>query len=436
MAQILPFRALHYNTGTVGDLGKVVTQPYDKITAQMQARYYQASPYNLARIIRRVPEPGEADPYSAAAREFRGWISEGVLERDSVPALYPYDQEYSVPGAPHVRKRRRGFIALCRMEDYSAHVVHRHEETLSGPKADRLALLQATRAHFGQIFLLYSDPEGALEREIAAWTSQNTAFESVNDEYGTRHEVWRLASGPLFSHIPEVLRDRKLVIADGHHRYETALAYKRGLAESARTSPTDYVMATFLRMESDGLVILPTHRVIHGLLGFDWTIFLSEASRYFEVKELSGEVSQNLGAWRNELRQAGRGAPAFLAYAGPRRAALLETRESTEEMEMAGTPPGLARLDVFILHRLVIEQVLGISRDAVREEKNIHYEREAEAAVQAVDQGRADVCLLVNPTPIEAVRDNAFAGQPMPQKSTDFYPKLLSGLTIYDLEQD
>jgi uncharacterized protein (DUF1015 family) len=435
MAQILPFRALQYNAGAVGDLGKVVTQPYDKITSDMQKGYYQASPYNLARIIRRMSEAGETDAYAAAAREFRGWISEGILLRDSAPAVYPYDQEYAVPGAANVRKRRRGFIALCRLEEYSAQVVHRHEETLSGPKTDRLALLQATGAHFGQIFLLYSDPEGALERDIAAWTSQNPRWESVSDEYGTRHEVWRLASGPLLSRIPEALRDRKLVIADGHHRYETALAYKRSLSESARTLATDYVMATFVRMESEGLLILATHRVIHGLLGFDWTIFLSEATRYFDVKELPGDVSQNLGAWRSELSQAGRGAPAFLAYAGPGRAALLETRESTEEMEMAGTPPGLARLDVFILHRLVIEQVLGISREAVREERNIHYEREAETAVQAVDEGRANVCLLVNPTPIDAVRDNAFAGLPMPQKSTDFYPKLLSGLTIYDLEQ-
>jgi uncharacterized protein (DUF1015 family) len=435
MAEILPFRALHYESAAVGGLGKVVTQPYDKITPEMQARYYQASPYNLARIIRRRPEPGETDPYAAAASEFRNWISQGVLVRDTGPALYPYDQEYAVPGAPQLRKRRRGFIALCRLEEYTAGVVHRHEETLSGPKVDRLALLQATRAHFGQIFLLYSDPEGELENEIADWTGQSAPWESVDDEYGTRHEVWRLASGPLLSRIPEVLRSRKLVIADGHHRYETALAYKRSLPESGRTVAADYVMATFVRMESDGLLILPTHRVIHGLLGFDWTVFLAEATRYFEAKELSGQASRDLAAWQSELSRSGRGAPAFLAYAGRGRAALLETRESTEEMEMAGTPPGLARLDVFILHRLVIEQVLGVSREAVREEKNIHYEREAEAAVRAVDEGRADVCFLINPTPIEAVRDNAFAGQPMPQKSTDFYPKLLSGLTIYDLEQ-
>jgi uncharacterized protein (DUF1015 family) len=434
MAEILPFRALHYSAGAVGGLEKVVTQPYDKITPDMQKRYYQASPYNLAHIIRRKAETGEADPYSAAAREFRGWIDQGILVRDSAPALYPYDQEYAVPGAAHVRKRRHGVIGVCRLEEYAAGVVHRHEETLSGPKADRLALLRATRAHFGQIFLLYSDPQGALEREVAAWTAENAPWGSMDDEYDTRHQVWRVASGRLLLRIPEALRDRKLVIADGHHRYETALAYKRSLPESAHMPAADYVMATFVRMESDGLVILPTHRVIYGLLDFDWTIFLSEATRYFDVKELSGEASRDLGAWRNELSQAGRGAPAFLAYAGHGKGALLETRESTEEMEMAGTPPGLARLDVFILHRLVIEQVLGINRDAVREEKNIHYEREAEAAVRAVDEGRANLCLLVNPTPIEVVRDNALAGQPMPQKSTDFYPKLLSGLTIYDLE--
>ncbi|HEY6293806.1 MAG TPA: DUF1015 domain-containing protein [Terriglobia bacterium] len=436
MAEILPFKALHYDQQRVGGLGKVVTQPYDKISPEMQARYYEASPFNLARIIRRRADAAEQDPYAAAGREFRGWIERGILTRDTAVALYPYDQEYAVPGQIHVRKRRRGFIGLCRLEEYSAGVVYRHEETLSGPKADRMALLRATRAHFGQIFLLYSDPEGIVEREFDAGTSQGApSWEDAKDEYATRHEVWRLGSPEAVGRIQEVMRSKKLVIADGHHRYETALAYRNSLrAEGPANPAADYVMATFVRMEAEGLLILPTHRVVRGLLDFSWTRFLAEASVYFDVQELAGESSHDLARWREELSRLGRGAPTFLAYAGPGRAALLVLHENTEEMELAGTPPGLARLDVFLLHRLVLEQVLNIDREAVREEKNLRYEREAEVATRAVDAGTAQVCFVVNATPIEAVRDNAFVGHVMPQKSTDFYPKLLSGLTIYDLE--
>lgn len=435
MADILPFTALHYDAKTVGGFDRVITQPYDKISPEMQGRYYQASPYNLARIIRRRSDPGEQDPYAAAAAEFRGWIKQGVLRRDAAPALYPYSQEYAVPGQPSLRKRRTGFIGLIHLEEYSAGVVYRHEQTLSGPKADRMALLGATRAHFGQIFLLYSDPEGVVERALTTPLVGTPPWESLDDEYGTRHEVWRLTSRAALDHILKDMRDRKVVIADGHHRYETALAYRNSRrAEGKSSEASDYVMATFVRMESDGLLILPTHRVVHGLFDFRWPRFLTALDGEFDVQELSGNASTELDSWRRELREAGESAPAFLAYAGQGRAALLVLRENAEEYELGGTPPALARLDVFILHRLLIEGALLIDPQAVREEKNLRYERDAEAAIRAVDEGQAQLCFLLNPTPIEAVRDNAFAGQVMPQKSTDFYPKLLSGLAIYDLE--
>jgi uncharacterized protein (DUF1015 family) len=435
MAEILPFTAVHYDAQAAGGLDRVITQPYDKISPAMQGRYYQASPYNLARITRRRADAAEPDPYAAAAADFRGWIERGILRRDTTPAFYPYSQEYAVPGEPDSRRRRRGFIGLVRLEEYSAGVIYRHEETLTGPKSDRMLLLRATRAHFGQIFLLYSDPEGVVERELAASVNGAPAWESLRDEYGTRHEVWRVTASGVLEEVRREMQDRKLVIADGHHRYETALAYRNSLrAEGKGTAASGYVMATFVRMETDGLLILPTHRVVHGLVDFRWERFLAAAGGEFDVKDLSGDASQNLDAWRRELHETGAGAPAFLAYAGPGRAALLVLRESTEEYELGGTPPSLARLDVFVLHRLLIEGALGVDRQAVREEKNLRYERAADAAVRAVDEGRAQLCFLLNPTPIEAVRDNAFAGQVMPQKSTDFYPKLLSGLTIYDLE--
>jgi uncharacterized protein (DUF1015 family) len=439
MADISPFSALHFDPRSVGALENVVTQPYDKITPKMQDRYYGLSQHNLARIIRRQVEPRDTDddPYAAAAADFRRWIEGGILVRDDAPALYPYDQEYSVPGQSSVRKRRRGFIALCRLEDYSARVVHRHEETLSGPKADRLALLRATRAHFGQIFLLYSDPDGAVERDLAAETGATAPWQRVEDEYGTRHEVWRLTAAPAIERIRGLMRDKKLVIADGHHRYETALAYREEQRAGARPDPAaEFVMATFVRMEADGLLILPTHRVVHGLQGFDWERFLASAREWFAVEEWSGTAaSRDPARLQDQLAQAGRRGPAFVACARPDRAALLVLRSEVDTRSASGdAPPELAGVDVFVLHRLLIEGMFGISRQAVRDESNLHYERDAEAAMRAVDEGKADVCFLVNSTPIEAVRDNAFAGQVMPQKSTDFYPKLLSGLTIYDLD--
>ena len=434
MAEIKLFRALHYDPQVGGDLRKLVTQPYDKITPGMQAGYYEASSYNLARIIRRRTDPAESDPYAAAAREFRHWIEHGILRRDAVPALYPYDQEYEMPGEAGIRKRRRGFIGLCRLENYSAGVIHRHEETLSGPKADRLALLRATRAHFGQIFFLYSDPNGLVERELIAATASFPAWESVEDEYGTRHEVWRLSDAGAVARITEAMGDRKLVIADGHHRYETALAFRNSERAEGRTSgASEFVMATFVRMESDGLVILPTHRVVHGIEEFSWSRFIAAAAALFEVKMLGTAESGSPERIRADLVEAGREHPAFVACAGTDRIALLKLRENAVDAALPGAPPGLRRLDVFVLHRLVIERLLGINPEAVREEKNLCYEREMTLAIQAVLEGRAQICFLMNPTPIAAVRDNAFAGQVMPQKSTDFYPKLLSGLTIFEL---
>ncbi|PYV22643.1 MAG: DUF1015 domain-containing protein, partial [Acidobacteria bacterium] len=301
MAEILPFRALHYHPQAIPALGSVVTQPYDKISPDMQARYYSLSPYNLVRIIRgrRFPEDSPQDNvYVRAARDFFDWTRKRILVPEAEPALYPYYQEYvlrgrpagdaSVPSAGHQesRKLRRGFIALCRLEDYSAGIVHRHEETLSGPKADRLELLKATRAHFGQIFMLYSDPDGAVETALSPETS-GKPWERVEDEYGTAHSVWSVRDPAAIERVVEAMREKKLVIADGHHRYETALAYRDWCrAQGFTDNRAEYVMATFVRMETDGLTILPTHRVVHSLPDFDWPRFIAAAQPFFEVEQV------------------------------------------------------------------------------------------------------------------------------------------------------
>ena len=440
MADIRPFRAVRYSTNLVGELGKVVTQPYDKISPEMQTRYYESSPYNLVRIIlgRKYPADSAADNvYTRATAELRRWLDGGALQLDAEPAIYAYDQEYTVPGTPGVAKIRRGFIALGKIEDYSTKVVHRHEETLSGPKADRLELLKATRAHCEQLFLLYSDPAGKIERSISK-AAAGASPESVTDEYGTRHSLLRIDDPAVIVSITAAMRDLKLVIADGHHRYETALAYRDFYrAQGQASERTDYVMMTFIRKESEGLTILPTHRVVHSLPYFDWNSFLATAAPFFNVTPLqeTGAAGTWAGRYVSSLAEAGRAAPVLGAFGGPGKLALLKLHPDVRLVDfLPDVPEGLRRLDVVLLHRLVLDRLLGIDRQAVREERNIHYVRGAEDALGQAGRGTAQVSFLMNPTPIASVWDNALAGQPLPQKSTDFHPKLLSGLTMYWLD--
>ncbi len=438
MAEIIPFRALHYNTQRGDHLSNLVTQPYDKISPQMQSRYYSLSPYNLVRIIRandQLEATSSEDPYARANRHFRGWIEQGILISEREPALFPYSQEYFVPGQPGAKKTRKGFIALLRLEDYDRRVVHRHEETLSGPKADRLSLLRATRAHFGQIFLLYSDPGGVIESSLDAAAS-GKPWEQVEDEYGTQHSVWKVNGEEAISHVIEEMRDKKLVIADGHHRYETALAFRNECrAQNILSERAEYVMATLVRMEQPGLTILPTHRVIHSLTNFSWEKLSSAARDAFEWTEASlpGNSGDAVSLIAPKIIPDGR--PTFGVYAGQGKFAVLRLRKDFDLAQaLPDVPPQLLELDVVVLHRWLLEKTLGIDRQAVREEKNLRYVREIEAALDAVNRNKAQLCFLLNPTPIAAVWDAALAELVMPQKSTDFYPKLLSGLTVYWLD--
>ncbi|MGH9435129.1 MAG: DUF1015 domain-containing protein [Terriglobia bacterium] len=440
MADIRPFRALYYNPERIDNLSSVITQPYDKISPEMQSQYYTRSPYNLVRVIRgrETADDAPADNvYTRAARDLHEWIANRVLLSTEEPGIYPYSQEYAVPGQAGVTKERRGFIALLKLEEYPARVVHRHEETLSGPKADRMELLKKTRAHYGQVFFLYSDAEGAIDAAMAPHTKP-APWETMSDEHGTKHSVWRITSSTAIGPVIEGMKDKKLVIADGHHRYETALAYRN----LQRTDPgydgrADYVMATFIRMEAEGLTILPTHRVVHGLPAFDWTKFESQAKEAFDWKSVDAPAV--LGADGSRLQEmlsvSGRHQPSLAAYAGGGKLALLSLRADFDlSRALPELSPAQRRLDVIVLHRLLIERALGISPEDVKQEKNLHYVRGLTDAIGEVDSGRAQICFLMNPTPIEAVREIAFAGDVMPQKSTDFFPKLLTGLTIYWLE--
>ena len=445
MAHIVPFRALRYDPKRVSP-ASVVTQPYDKITPEGQERYYASSPYNLVRLILGKHEPGDDEKqnvYSRAASFFSDWRRQGIFLQDSHPSIYVYSQKFQVPGSNQMAERR-GFIALGRVEDYASNVVFRHEQTLAKPKADRLNLLRATRAHFGQIFMLYNDT-GEIDSLLTASTAPAT---QVTDEYGVLHQLWPVSDPGLIDLVRGKMKDKQLIIADGHHRYETALNYRNerraALAQPVgaprersnavlvreEEAPYELVMMTFINMNSPGLVILPTHRVVHGLNSFQSEAFRNAARAYFNVEEVDPTV--NAARATAMLREAGRAGTAILA-ATATQVWLLHTPKAPPEMF-----PGLSirqqSLDVVQLHKVMLEGVLGLSEESIREQQNLAYIRDAEEALSTVRAGRANIAFLMNPCRIGQVRDIAFAGEVLPQKSTDFYPKLLSGLTIYALE--
>ena len=441
MARIYPFRAWRYNPSAVR-LEDVVTQPYDKISPAMQQAYYQRSPFNLVRIILGLPELFDAERgesvYTRAARDFRAWREQGVLIQEKDPCIFAYSQRFFVPGTGIV-KERRGFIALGKLHDYSEQVVFRHEQTLSKPKSDRLNLLRATHAHFGQIFMLYSDPAGSVEKIL--YDGNGPAEAEITDEFGVLHRLWRIADPAAIRLLTTVMADKKLIIADGHHRYETALNYSKEHAASepakAERSPSDLpqpaypeaaVMMTFVNMDSDGLVILPTHRVVHSLSAFDPAAFALAAEEFFHLDNLpEGDAAgyiETLG------RRQG---TAFIAVtrAG---ALLLRSKPEAVAAVLAHLPERQRRLDLTHLHSIVLDRLLSLDAEKVREQTNLRYLRSAAEAVDQVCRGEADVAFLTNPVSMEQLREVAFAGDVMPQKSTDFFPKLLSGLTIYALD--
>jgi uncharacterized protein (DUF1015 family) len=433
MAEIHPFRAFRYDSQQVR-LDQVVTQPYDKITPTLQDRYYDASPYNLVRVILGRAEAKDNpanNVYSRAAAAFREWRNRGVLRQDSTPSLYRYSQSFTLPSSS-TKVERQGFIALGRIEEYSAGVVYRHERTLSKPKADRLELLRATRAHFGQLFMLYED-SGQIDSLLA---TNAPADVEVSDEYGVLHRVWRISDADLIHSVCAAMQDKKLIIADGHHRYETALNYRnerRGEKPSTATTPAPYefVMMTFVNMNSPALTILPTHRVIHSLENFSEETFYKSARAFFDIDEVDFSVSASQAV--PMLHEAGRAGTCLLVITA-KRAFLLHHPNPNVKGIFNGVSVRQQSLDVVQLHKVLLEKVLHLSEESIRNQKNISYVRDAAEALLSVRSNAADIVFLMNPCRIAQVRDIAFAGEVMPQKSTDFYPKLLSGLTVYALD--
>ncbi|MGC9199633.1 MAG: DUF1015 domain-containing protein [Acidobacteriaceae bacterium] len=456
MARFYPFRALRYDPARV-NLADVVTQPYDKITPAMQDAYYAASPYNLIRVILGRQLPGDTDTenvYTRAAATLKEWRSQGVLKDEEEPALYGYAQTYTLPGSEAAGgagtiRERRGFIALGQLHDYADHVVYRHEQTFPKHKSDRLALFKATRAYCEQIYMLYSDPTFTAEKAIF---ESGTAPElEITDEYGVLHRVWKLTEPALITRVLDAMADKWLLIADGHHRYETSTAYMQeraaqlGIQPDAPPTmtatglpqpafPEQAMMMTLVNMDAPGITILPTHRVAYGLMGFHGREFATRAGAYFTITEITPTPNgHNAGAAALLSRLEQTSGVAFIAATREGNFLLTPRSEAIAPL-LAGLSERQQQLDVTQLHKVVLEKILGLSEETIRAGSNIGYLREASEALAQVGSGSADVAFLIKPVTLEQMKDISLNLEVMPQKSTDFYPKLLSGLAMYTLD--
>jgi uncharacterized protein (DUF1015 family) len=447
MAQAYPFRAFRYNPARA-PFDRVLTQPYDKISPAMQEKYYAADPHNLITVEKGRASAGDTphnNVYTRAAAAIEDWIRNQVVVQDPAPSFYAYTQEYTVPGAEE-RRTRRGFIGAGRLEEYSAGVVFRHEHTLSGPKADRLELLRHTKTHTGQLFMLYSDAKRRIDAVLAEVESAAAPATEMRDEYGVVHRLWVIAEPQRVSAIQKAMEDQKLVIADGHHRYETALNYRnerRTLAGKIDPdAPYERAMMTFINTRSEGLMILAGHRVAAHVHDFSWSGVRRYLEPWFAAQEFSfsgsgerAEAKKKFLARLSGAREQ-RAIGVYPAAEARKRAFyVLMLREGVNLAQLLPNVSPLQReLDVVLLHEGILEPALGITPQAVTAEANLTYEREVSAALEAVDSGRAQISFLLNPCDVEQVMKIATAGEVMPQKSTDFYPKLMSGITMYRVD--
>lgn len=430
MAHVIPFRGVRYNLAKVKDLSSVVTQPYDRIGKEEQERYYKQNPYNIVRIIKGKPLAGDngENVYTRAAAFFAQWQKEGILRRDEIPSLYVYHQEYVFDGKPLTRS---GVVALGKLEPER---VHAHERTLKGPKEDRLRLMRATEANFGHIFMLYSDPTRRADQVLHEAIAGKTTTAEARDDFGNRHLLWQVSDTAAITQVQKALADKELYIADGHHRYETAVNYMRECLakgwQPAASESFDVRMVTLFNIDEPGMTIRPWHRLVHGIAGFHFERFLAEAKRDFHVKRHFSLVeTQNAMA-------ADVAAHTFGAYVAGTFSTLTLRDERLMDRLIPDRSSDWKRLDVSILHTAILERLLGIDAKALEEERNITYIGDPIAAVGSVDRGDEQLLFLVNPTRPEEVRRVADHGEKMPQKSTDFYPKLLTGLVLSKMEID
>lgn len=433
MAHIKPFRAVFYSPAKVKDLSKVVTPPYDVISPQGQESFYRAGPHNVVRLVlgKTSDRDGPTDNrYTRAARDMDTWLREKILTRDDADALYIYEQHYPIREGAVCR--RVGFVCVVRLEDFSSGGVLPHEITLTGPKVDRLDLLRATRANLCQVFGLYSDPDDVIGCLLRAQVCRiRTPMIDVTAD-GVRSLVWRLTNPDVIQRVARLMEGKAIFIADGHHRYETALNYRNEMRaaepESNEERPVDYLMMLLVNMDGEGVTVLPTHRLLKKK-PLDPGRIMSGLSEFFNIETCSpAEVI-------DVMRERATRGHVFGMYLGGGTVHLLSLRDREVIAPlMRGHIPEWQELDVAILHAVIISHVLGENDARLKDSDRIAFTPDENEAFRLVDSGEWDLVFFLNHTTVDQLRSVAGQGEKMPQKSTYFYPKPLTGLLINCLD--
>ncbi len=424
MAEIKPFKGLRY-TEKAGGIKNLCCPPYDIVSGEQRQNLIEKNEYNIIRLELPALEANEDfTPYREAAETLRSWLSEGILKRDEKEAVYIYEMEFSVQGKSH---KVKGFVSLVKAEPFDKEIILPHEETLSKAKTDRFNLMKATGCNFSQIYSLYADEDNSVF-DIIERASKRTPDSEFTDDENVTHRMWIADDPDTLKTLSEKMVDKKLYIADGHHRYETALNYKNYVRDNLdETGSSDYVTMMLVNMENEGLTVFPTHRIVRGLESFDYKSVCDKCAEYFEITPYLNREKGEIG-----LEEAyKKGEKSFVMFTGDNNYTLLKLKDaSVMDKLLPNKSEALRNLDVSVLHTLILERIFGIDKENMAKQINLTYTRSADEALSEVDGQRANCCFLLNPTRVWEIRDVAAAGEKMPQKSTYFYPKLTTGLVM------
>lgn len=437
MADIRPFRGIRYNQEAIGDLSLVVAPIYDVIDDKARDAYYNKHPYNIIRLILNRPKKSDSDPeqpYIRAAEFLDRWLAQNVLIQDPVPGMYLYRQRYLMDSE---YKECTGLIARVRVVDFAEGVVLPHEDIMPKPLADRMKLLSRTRANLSTVYTLYSDPAERLKEPVLS-EMERFPLAQFQTTDGLAHDVWGVCDEKFVNKMVKFFAGKQLYIADGHHRYQTALEYSRKLRESGELTddddPRNFLMMMIVEMENPGLSVLPVHRVVT-TQDLNMDAVIKGLEKWFAVIAVDmprGPMSGQVFHLLQQLESAGKSGCAFGVFLKGGRFLLLTWKEGLDvDKEVPGDCSSAYKtLDVTVLQKLVIEKVLGIAPDRESVERNLEFTRDALEAIRQVESGPASMAFLVNPTRVEQVKDVADHGDKMPQKSTYFYPKPCSGVVM------
>ncbi|MDD6489903.1 MAG: DUF1015 domain-containing protein [Clostridia bacterium] len=423
MAEVKPFRALRFNTEKAGKIDELVCPPYDVISDEQRQEYLSENEHNIIRL----ELPKGDNPYETASETLKNWIDSEILKRDDKEAVYIYEEEFTAYGQ---RKKFKGCIVRVKLEEFSKGVVLPHEETLSKAKEDRFNLMKATNCNFSQIYSLYMDSEHKILNRLDRLSTGKPDVE-LTDNDNVTHRLWVVTDKDEIDAVCKDFADKKLYIADGHHRYETALNFRNYCRENnIKNASADYVMMMLVDMEHEGLVVFPTHRLVRNLENFNAEKAMNDCKEYFDVsvKDNISEIEQTLRTLYEQDKKA------FAFYDGGDKWTLLVLKNLDIIHKLLPEKSAATQgLDVTVLHTLVLEKLFGIDAENMAKQINLTYTKYFDEAINSVKSGKAQCAFILNPTRVTEIRDVAAAGEKMPQKSTYFYPKLITGLVMNDL---